>query len=137
MGLLVGHSCLVSGTTLPTASCHAPSTRAGYARPVDAPPTAGVVAGSLVGGYALARFTGVRPLGGVVLVAGGAWCASQWVRTAGPLDALGLLAVLGASFVGAHPLAKRIGAWPSVLGVATAAAATTWATADRRARRLI
>lgn len=103
---------------------------------MDAPPTAGVVAGSLVGGYAVARLSGVRPLGGVVLAAGGTWCAVQWVRTAGPLDALGLLGVVGAAFIGSHPLAKRVGAWPSVLGVAALAAATTWAAADRRSRAL-
>lgn len=103
---------------------------------MDSPPTAGVVAGSLVGGYAVARLTGIRPLGGAVLAVGGAWCAVQWVRTAGPLDALGLLGVVGAAFIGSHPLAKHIGAWPSVLGVATLAAATTWATADRRSRLL-
>ena len=31
-----------------------------------------------------------------------------------------------------HPLAKRIGTWPSVLGVTAAAAGAAWALADRR-----
>ncbi len=36
-------------------------------------PTAPVVAGSLVAGYLVARETGIRPLGGAVLAAGGVW----------------------------------------------------------------
>lgn len=40
-------------------------------------PTAPIAAGSLVGGYLVARETGVRPLGGVVLAAGGAYCTRR------------------------------------------------------------
>jgi len=43
-------------------------------------PTAPVAAGSLIAGYLVARETGVRPLGGAVLLAGGAWCAYRWHR---------------------------------------------------------
>ena len=36
-------------------------------------PTAAVAAGSLIGGYAVAVGSGSRPLGGLVLAAGGLW----------------------------------------------------------------
>ena len=45
-------------------------------------PTAPVVAGSLVGGYAVARFTKIRPLGGAVLAAGGFVAQRQWAKHA-------------------------------------------------------
>jgi hypothetical protein len=95
-------------------------------------PTAPVAAGSLVAGYLVARETGIRPLGGAVLAAGGAWCGREWLRAAGPVAAgalgVGYLAAFGLS----HPLAKRIGAWPSVLAVSGATAAAAWLVADRR-----
>lgn len=94
-------------------------------------PTAPVAAGSLVAGFALARVTGVRPLGAVPLALGAGWCARQW-RHAGAPVAVGLLGVYTAAFVGSHPLAKRIGAWPSVLAVAAASAGASWVLADRR-----
>ncbi|MGO9900745.1 MAG: hypothetical protein ACLP0J_13880 [Solirubrobacteraceae bacterium] len=94
-------------------------------------PTAPVAAGSLVVGYLVARETGVRPLGGAVLVIAGGWCARAWVRRAGLSTATALLGVYGAGFVGAHPLAKRIGPWPAVLVSAAASGAAAWALADR------
>ena len=39
--------------------------------------------------------------------------------------------VYAAAFVGSHRLAKRIGAWPSVLAVAAASAGASWVLADR------
>lgn len=98
----------------------------------DSLPTAPVAAGSLIGGYLAARLTGVRPLGGAVLVAGAAWCAPRWARTAGPAGAAALMAVYLAGFGVSHPLAKRMGAWPSVLTVAAASGAASWLLADRR-----
>ena len=50
-------------------------------------PTAPVVAGSLVGGYAVARFTKMRPLGGAVLAVGGFVAQRQWAKHAGPVNA--------------------------------------------------
>jgi hypothetical protein len=94
-------------------------------------PTAAVAAGSLIGGYVVARETGVRPLGGVVLLAGGAWCTRSWLRSRGPAVAGTLLAVCVVAFAASHPLAKKVGAWPAVLGVSAAAAAAAWALADR------
>lgn len=94
-------------------------------------PTAAVAAGSLIGGYLVARESGVRPLGGAVLVAGGVWCTRSWLRTRGPAVAGTLLVVCVAAFAGSHPLAKKVGAWPSVLGVSAIAAAAAWSLADR------
>ena len=95
-------------------------------------PTAPVAAGSLVAGFALARATGVRPLGAVPLALGGGWCAVRWRRRGGLPVAGGLLGVYAGAFVGSHLLAKRIGAWPSVLAVAAATAGASWVLADRR-----
>jgi hypothetical protein len=95
-------------------------------------PTAPVAAGSLVAGYLVARETGVRPLGGVVLAAAGTWCARAWSRRAGPGTAGVLLAVYAAAFGGSHPLAKRIGPWPAVLTSAGASGAASWLLADRK-----
>lgn len=95
-------------------------------------PTAPVAAGSLVAGFALARGTGVRPLGAVPLALGGGWCSLQWRRRAGAPVAAVLVALYAAAFVGSHPLGKRIGAWPSVLSVAAVSGAASWVLADRR-----
>jgi hypothetical protein len=96
-------------------------------------PTAPIAGGSLVAGYLVARETGVRPLGGAVLAAAGAWCTRSWLRSAGPAGAAALLAVYLGGFGASHPLAKKIGAWPSVLGVAAVSGMASWAVADRRA----
>jgi len=96
-------------------------------------PTAPIAAGSLVGGYLIARETGKRPLGGAALAAGGVVCARRWRRAAGTPAAAGLLAVYLGGFGASHPLAKRIGAWPSVLAVAGVSALASFAVADRRA----
>lgn len=95
-------------------------------------PTAPIAAGSLVLGYVVARETGVRPLGGLVLAAAGAWCTRAWVRGAGPGTAAALLAIYSAGFAGSHPLAKRIGAWPAVFTSAGVSGVASWALADRR-----
>ena len=94
------------------------------------PPTAPVAAGSLVLGYVVARETGVRPLGGVVLAGAGAWCTRAWARRGGPGTAAALLGVYVAGFAGSHPLAKRVGAWPAVLSSAAVSGAASWALVD-------
>lgn len=96
-------------------------------------PTAPIVAGSLVGGYLVARETHVRPLGGAVLAAGGLLAGRSWWRTAGPLRTAFLVALYLGGFGASHPLARRIGAWPAVLAAAGTSAAGSWALADRRA----
>jgi hypothetical protein len=95
-------------------------------------PTAPLAAGSLIGGYLAARLTKKRPLGGVVLAAGGAVCTWQWLHRVGKLPAAGLLVTYLGAFGASHPLAKRIGAWPSVLSVAALSGGTAWVVSDRR-----
>ena len=96
------------------------------------PPTAPVAAGSLIIGYLVARETGVRPLGGVVLAAAGAWCTHAWARRSGPGTAAALLGLYAAGFAGSHPLAKRVGAWPAVLSSAAVNGAAAWIAVDRK-----
>jgi hypothetical protein len=94
--------------------------------------TAPIAALGLVGGFVAARETGIRPLGGVVLAAAGLYAGRTWVAKAGGAGAAGLATVYLGGFGVSHPLAKKIGAWPSVLAVAAASAAASWAVADRR-----
>lgn len=95
--------------------------------------TAPVVAAGLLGGYLVARETGIRPLGGVVLGTAGIVAGRSWLQTAGPGAAAGLGALYLAAFGASHPLAKRIGAWPSVLAVTAVTAGAAHVLADRRA----
>ncbi|MFD4563267.1 hypothetical protein ACFWOX_02320 [Streptomyces sp. NPDC058467] len=96
-------------------------------------PAAVVAAGGLIGGYGVARWTKKRQLGGVVLAAAGAAAAQQWKQQAGGKAAGALIAAYVAAFAGSHPLAKKVGAWPAVFGVAGAVALASWAVADRHA----
>ncbi len=61
-------------------------------------PTWPVASGSLVLGFAVAQATGVRALGGLVLLAAVTWCLVRWRALAGlpAAVALGLLATGGA-----------------------------------------
>ncbi|MEV7420474.1 hypothetical protein [Streptomyces sp. NPDC089919] len=95
-------------------------------------PTAAVTAGGLVGGYAVARWTKKRPLGGAVLAAAGAVAAREWQRHAGGAAAAALGGLYVAGFAGSHPLAKKIGAWPAVLSATAVVATAAWAVSDRR-----
>lgn len=95
------------------------------------PPTAPIAAGSLVIGFVVARETGVRPFGGVLLAVAGAWCTRAWARRSGPGTAAALLGVYAAGFAGSHPLAKRVGAWPAVLSSAAVNGAAAWIVVDR------
>lgn len=95
-------------------------------------PGAVMAASGLIGGYGVARFTKKRPLGGVVLAAAGGLAARQWREDAGAKTAAALSAAYVAGFAGSHPLAKKVGAWPAVFGVAGAVAVASWVVADRR-----
>ncbi|MEV6791729.1 hypothetical protein AB0M87_06955 [Streptomyces sp. NPDC051320] len=88
-------------------------------------PAAAVAATGLVGGYAVARWTRKRPLGGAALAAAGAVAARKWQHQAGTGKAAVLTGVYLAAFGGSHPLAKKIGAWPAVFSVAGAVAVAT------------
>jgi hypothetical protein len=87
-------------------------------------PASAVAALGLAGGFLTARWTGRRDLAGALFAAAGAWCAREWHRASGPAAAAGLGALYVAAMAGSHPLARRIGAWPSV-AVATAVTAGT------------
>jgi len=84
-----------------------------------------VAALGLTGGYLVARRTGRRDLGGALFVVAGAWCVRDWYRASGPAAAAGLSALYAAAMGGSHPLAKRIGAWPSVIAVTAVTVAAT------------
>lgn len=99
---------------------------------VRLPPTAPVAAASLIAGYAVATGTGSRPLGGLVLAAGGLWCIREWARRNDTRTAVILGCVGLAAFVVSHVLALAIGAWPAVLLVAAAMALAAWLRADSR-----
>ncbi|MFE9136808.1 hypothetical protein [Streptomyces sp. NPDC007355] len=90
-------------------------------------PSPAVAAVGLVGGYAVARWTKKRPLGGVVLAGAGAVAVREWQQVGGAKVTAGLGAAYVAAFAGSHPLAKKIGAWPAVFSVAGTVAAASWA----------
>jgi hypothetical protein len=88
-------------------------------------PIALVAAGSFVAGFGVAELTGVRALGGVVLLAGGAACAAMALPVAGPARTGALLGIALALFVASHPLGRAIGPWPAVFATAAAVAAAS------------
>ncbi|WP_337448706.1 hypothetical protein [Corynebacterium pseudokroppenstedtii] len=92
--------------------------------------TAPIVATGLIGGWITARETGIRPLGGVVLGAAGLYAGRTWLAKRGPVKAGALGATYLAAFGASHPLAKKIGAWPSVLTVAGLTAAASYVVSD-------
>ncbi|MER5256296.1 MULTISPECIES: hypothetical protein [unclassified Streptomyces] len=96
------------------------------------PASAATAAGGLVGGFAVARWTKKRPLGGVVLAAAGVAAARQWRAAAGGKTAAALGVTYLAAFAGSHPLAKKVGAWPAVFSVAGGVGLASWVLADRR-----
>lgn len=74
----------------------------------------------LLGGFATARATKNRPLGGAVLAAAGTGAFLAWKANAGTPKATALTVLYLAAFGASHPLAKRIGAWPAVNTVTAA-----------------
>lgn len=94
--------------------------------------TAPLAALGLLGGYLTARETGIRPLGGVVLGLAGLYAGRTWFAKAGAAPTAALAAVYLGGFGASHPLAKKIGAWPSVLGVSAVSAAASHLLVDRR-----
>ncbi|CAM3279874.1 hypothetical protein NODU109028_08950 [Nocardioides dubius] len=94
-------------------------------------PTAPLTVVGLVGGFLLANRTGNRPLGGVVMAAANAAALPAWTSR-GPATATGLSALYWGAMGASHPLAKKIGVWPSVATVAAVSAGAAWAASDRR-----
>lgn len=97
--------------------------------------TAPIVVLGLAGGFLVARETGIRPLGGVVLALAGLYAGRTWLARSGPAVAGGLGAAYLLAFGASHPLAKQIGAWPAVAVVSVAAAGAAYAASDRPRHR--
>ena len=95
-------------------------------------PTALLLALGLVLGFGLAEATGLRWLGGLVMLVANLLAIPRWLAAGGTRLAVALTVVFWACMVLSHPLAHQIGTWPSVLTVALVAAATAWLLADRR-----
>ncbi|HWT92120.1 MAG TPA: hypothetical protein VN238_03925, partial [Solirubrobacteraceae bacterium] len=93
-------------------------------------PTWPVAAGSLVVGFAVADLTGVRPLGGLVLLAGGAWCFLRWRERTSTGRAIALVAFAAACFVVSHLIADTVGTWGAVFLVAALVGGVSWALGD-------
>jgi hypothetical protein len=89
-----------------------------------------VASGSLLLGFAVAQATGIRPLGGIVLIAGCAWCARRWLGAAGAARTAVLVAVYTGAFVASHIVADTLGAWPSVVLAAAVTGIAAYALAD-------
>ena len=103
--------------------------------PAEDVSTAPLAALGLIGGYLVARESGIRPLGGVLLGACGAYAGRTWLAKRGPGVTAALSAIYILGFGLSHPLAKKIGPWPSVLSVTAASAAASWAWVDRDSDR--
>lgn len=94
--------------------------------------TAPVVAFGLIGGYLSARVTKVRPIGGAVLAAAGVYAGRAWQAKGGAGTTAVLASVYTLGFGLSHPLAKKIGSWPSVLAVTTVAATAAHFLSDEK-----
>ncbi len=95
-----------------------------------------VASGSLLLGFAVAQATGIRPLGGIVLFAGCAWCGTRWLRSAGAARTAVLVVVYLAGFVLSHVIADTLGSWGSVLLVAAVVGLAAYLLADRETPRV-
>ncbi|MDO5750393.1 MAG: hypothetical protein Q4P78_04210 [Rothia sp. (in: high G+C Gram-positive bacteria)] len=91
-------------------------------------------AAGLIGGYKVTSATKIRPLGGATLALAGVLAHKNWKRRAGAPRASFLTALYFGAFGAAHPLAKKIGAWPAVYTVAgvTAFASLIFGRAKRK-----
>jgi hypothetical protein len=94
-------------------------------------PTWPIAAAAFVAGFAVADLTGVRPLGGLVLLAGGAWCLHMWRTRISAGRAIALVAFAVAAFVLSHVIADVLGTWGAVAAVAALVGAVVWAGAPR------
>jgi hypothetical protein len=99
-------------------------------------PSSLLVAAGLLVGFAVAQGTGVRALGGAILVGTGLAAARLWVRRRGWAVATALGVLYLAAFVLSHVLTLGLGvpAWASVSLVTLLSAGVTFAVADRSQR---
>ncbi|MBB5156278.1 hypothetical protein [Saccharopolyspora phatthalungensis] len=95
-------------------------------------PSSLLTSAGLIGGFAVARTTKNRYLGGVVAAGAGLGAMEACRRRTGVAPALTLGATYATALTGSHPLAKKIGAWPSVFTVTAATAAAAHLLAKRR-----
>lgn len=86
----------------------------------------------LIGGFATARATKNRQLGGAVLAAAGTGAFLAWKSNAGAPTAAALTALYLTAFGASHPLAKKIGAWPAVNAVTAGVVLTSLVAARKR-----
>lgn len=93
-----------------------------------------VTSTGLIGGFAAARASGNRSLGGAVLAACGAATFALVQRRSGTARAAALTGGYLAAFGASHPLAKKLGAWPSVFTVTGATAVVAVLLAGRGGR---
>ncbi len=98
--------------------------------------TAPVVAVGLIGGFLSARVTKVRPIGGLVLAAAGAYAGRTWQAKGGTPTTAALATIYTLGFGLSHPLAKKIGAWPSVLTVTAVSATAAHFLSDAKTSQL-
>lgn len=85
------------------------------------PPSLLATAG-LISGFAVSRATEHRHWGGVVAAGFGLATAEACRRRTGLPQAAALGGIYAAALTGSHPLAKKMGAWPSVFAVSGATA---------------
>ena len=83
---------------------------------------------SLALGFAVAEITGVRAIGGAILIAAVAWCYPRW-RTTGKAPLL--IVVYAAAFVASHVIGLATGAWPAVAIAAATVAGVTYRVENR------
>ncbi|WP_454048575.1 hypothetical protein [Cellulomonas sp. Marseille-Q8402] len=100
--------------------------------PLPSVPTGVVAAVTLVLAFAVVLGTGIRALGGAVLLLGVAWCAWRALPAAGVVRVLAVVVLGGVCFAGAHVLAPALGAWLSVAFVAFVLAVGTTLLLDLR-----
>jgi hypothetical protein len=98
-------------------------------------PSAPLLAAGMVGGFALAQQTQVRPLGGAAMLGANVAAAPKWYAVGGAPLVAGLTTAYWTAMGVSHPLARKVGTWPSVLGAAAVAAGAAWVLADRRTAR--
>jgi hypothetical protein len=96
-------------------------------------PSSSLVAVGLVLGFAVAQGTGIRALGGAILIGTGLAAARLWVRRRGWAVAVALGLTYLLAFVLSHVLTLGLGvpAWLSVALVTIASAGVTFWAADR------
>jgi hypothetical protein len=93
-----------------------------------------VATGAFLAGFGIAELTGVRALGGLVLLAGGAWCARVAMPIAGRAATGALVLVAVALFALSHPLGHAIGSWPAVFVTGALAGVAAGVVVGRPAR---